>query len=144
MKEGKKVKYLKMVSHGQFAEGLKDALSMLAGQREDVLALGLQNGKSADEFAEEFSNIINPICQDDEIILLGDLIGGSPLTTAMNVVSEKGLHCTIIGGMNLPLALTAVLMKDTMSTNDLVRQILNEATTALRELKIENDEDEDI
>ena len=141
---GKKVKYLIMVSHGQFAEGLKDALSMLAGQREDVLALGLQNGKSADEFAEEFSNIINPICQDDEIILLGDLIGGSPLTTAMNVVSEKGFHCTIIGGMNLPLALTTVLMKDTMSTNDLVVQILNEATTALRELKIENDEDEDI
>ena len=64
------MKYLIMVSHGQFAEGLKDALSMLAGQREDVLALGLQNGKSADEFAEEFSNIINPICQDDEIILL--------------------------------------------------------------------------
>lgn len=138
------MKYLIMVSHGQFAEGLKAALSMLAGQREDVLALGLQNGKSADEFAEEFSNIINPICQDDEIILLGDLIGGSPLTTAMNVVSEKGLHYTIIGGMNLPLALTAVLMKDTMSTNDLVVQILNEATTALRELKIENDEDEDI
>ena len=138
------MKYLIMVSHGQFAEGLKDALSMLAGQREDVLALGLQNGKSADEFAEEFSNIINPICQDDEIILLGDLIGGSPLTTAMNVVSENGLHCTIIGGMNLPLALTTVLMKDTMSTNDLVVQILNEATTALRELKIENDEDEDI
>ena len=46
--------------------------------------------------------------------------------------------------MNLPLALTTVLMKDTMSTNDLVVQILNEATTALRELKIENDEDEDI
>ena len=40
------MKYLIMVSHGQFAEGLKDALSMLAGQREDVLALGLQNGKS--------------------------------------------------------------------------------------------------
>ena len=35
-------------------------------------------------------------------------------------------------------------MKDTMSTNDLVVQILNEATTTLRELKIENDEDEDI
>ena len=74
---GEKVKYLIMVSHGQFAEGLKDALSMLAGQREDVLALGLQNGKSADEFAEEFSNIINPICQDDEIILLGGGMFGS-------------------------------------------------------------------
>ena len=43
-----------MVSHGQFANGLKDALMMLAGQREDVIASGLENGKSADEFAQDF------------------------------------------------------------------------------------------
>ena len=71
------MKYLVLVSHGQFADGLKDALSMLAGERDDVLSAGLKNGKSADEFAEEFSHVIEGIHQDDEIILLGDLIGGS-------------------------------------------------------------------
>ena len=49
------MKYLVLVSHGQFADGLKDALSMLAGERDDVLSAGLKNGKSADEFAQEFS-----------------------------------------------------------------------------------------
>ena len=81
---------------------------------------------------------------DDEIILLGDLIGGSPLTTAMIVVSEKRTPLYNHWRYEFTIALTTVLMKDTMSTNDLVVQILNEATTALRELKIENDEDEDI
>ena len=72
------MKYLVLVSHGQFADGLKDALSMLAGERDDVLSAGLKNGKSADEFAEEFSHVIEGIHQDDEIILLGDLYYHGP------------------------------------------------------------------
>lgn len=140
------MKYVVMVSHGQFANGLKDALFMLAGQREDVLSSGLENGKSADEFAEEFKKTINCIKQNDEIILLGDLIGGSPLTTAMNVIHEKEMsdHCMIIGGMNLPLALTTVLMKDTLDQDALLQQILQEGQTALKQFKIEDDEDDDI
>ena len=135
-----------LASHGQFADGLKDALSMLAGERDDVLSAGLKNGKSADEFAEEFSHVIEGIHQDDEIILLGDLIGGSPLTTAMNVIHEKNMdeHCIIIGGMNLPLALTTVLMKDTLDKETFLQQVLHEGQTALKEFKIENDEDDDI
>ena len=120
------MRYVVMVSHGQFANGLKDALMMLAGQREDVIASGLENGKSADEFAQDFEKTIDFINQDDEIILLGDLIGGSPLTTAMNVIHEKNMdeHCIIIGGMNLPLALTTVLMKDTLDKETFLQQVL--------------------
>ena len=39
------MRYVVMVSHGQFANGLKDALMMLAGQREDVIASGLGKRK---------------------------------------------------------------------------------------------------
>lgn len=140
------MRYVVMVSHGQFANGLKDALMMLAGQREDVIASGLENGKSADEFAQDFEKTIDFINQDDEIILLGDLIGGSPLTTAMNVIHEKNMdeHCIIIGGMNLPLALTTVLMKDTLDKETFLQQVLHEGQIALKEFKIENDEDDDI
>ena len=45
---------------------------MLAGgEREDVISVGLEDGMSADEFAEKFSNAISKITEDDEIILLG-------------------------------------------------------------------------
>ncbi len=140
------MKYEVLVSHGEFAEGLKDALGMLAGQRKDVVACGLKNGKSADEFATEFAQAIDVITEDDEIILLGDLIGGSPLTTALNVINEKGLSdkALIIGGMNLPLALTVVLMKDTFDNDTLLEQVLNEAHGALREFKIEVEDEDDI
>lgn len=141
------MKYVVLVSHGQYANGLKDALSMLAGQREDVISVGLENGKSADEFAVIFNEKISHITCDDEIILLGDLIGGSPLTTAMNVITGKNLmsHTIVFGGMNLPLALTTVLMKDTFDKETLAQQVLQEAQSALKEFKIvSNDEDDDI
>lgn len=141
------MKYVILVSHGKFAEGLANALSMLAGQKEEVIAAGLEDGKTADEFAEVFNQAINHINIEDEIILLGDLIGGSPLTTAMNVIAARELtkQTTVIGGMNLPLALTTVLMKDTFDRETLVDQVLSEAQGALKEFKvISDDEDDDI
>ena len=86
------MKYVVLVSHGTFAPGLHSVLKMLAGgEREDVISVGLEDGMSADEFAEKFSNAISKITEDDEIILLGDIVGGSPLTNAIEQVSNKGL-----------------------------------------------------
>lgn len=139
------MKYVVLVSHGQFAKGLANALSMLAGQRDDVLAVGLEDGKTADEFAVIFEQEIASITENDDIYLLGDLIGGSPLTTAMNVITNKGLmsHTTVIGGMNLPLALTTILMKDAMDKDALVEQVVSEGVSALRELEIATDDEDD-
>ena len=139
------MKYVVLVSHGEFAEGLANALSMLAGQRDDVIAVGLKDGKTADEFAGIFEDAIQNIQSEDEVILLGDLIGGSPLTTAMNVIAEKGLtqQCAVIGGMNLPLALTTVLMKDAFDKEALIEQVLQEAQGALKEFKIVADDEDD-
>lgn len=138
------MKYVILVSHGKFANGLNDALSMLAGNREDILSVGLENGKSVDEFVALFTEKIKDISTDDEVILLGDIIGGSPLTNATNVLVNKGIKTVILGGMNLPLALTTVLMKDTVSLDELVDQVLEQARMAMQEFKIVEESEEDI
>jgi PTS system N-acetylgalactosamine-specific IIA component len=137
------MKYVVLVSHGEFANGLKNALFMLSGKRDDVISTGLLDGLSAEEFAKVFEDAIKPIKDNDEIILLGDIIGGSPLTTALNVVVEKGIKVTVIGGMNLPLALTTVLMKDNLDGDVLVSTVLSEASSALKEFQLVDDDDEE-
>ena len=115
------MKYVVLVSHGTFAPGLHSVLNMLAGGgREDILSTSLQDGMGADEFAENFGKLVEPIKEEDEIILLADIIGGSPLTTALDVLTKKGLlaKTTAFGGMNLPMALTATLMKDALERRD--------------------------
>lgn len=138
------MRYVILVSHGKFANGLNDALSMLAGNREDILSVGLENGKSVDEFVASFIEKVKDISTDDEVILLGDIIGGSPLTNATNVFVNKGIKTVILGGMNLPLALTTVLMKDTVSLDEIADQVLEQARMAMQEFKIVEESEEDI
>ena len=140
------MKYVVLVSHGTFAPGLQSVLSMLAGgEREDVLSIGLIDGMDADEFAQKFRLMIQPFGEDDEVILLGDLIGGSPLTNAVNELSEAGLlkNTIVFGGMNLGMALTAVMMKDDMETDMLKENLLSETKNAIKEFEIEESEEED-
>ncbi len=142
------MKYVLLVSHGEFAPGLRSAVCMLAGEdREDVLATSLKDGMGANEFAENVKELLKVVKEDDEIILFADLIGGSPLSTAANVIAELGLlsRTKMVGGMNLPLVITTVLSKDDDDTSSVLAEALEAATGQLHEFKIEaDDEDEDL
>ena len=84
--------YLILVSHGGLAEGLRTSLEMFAEDAmAEVIALGLKNGSSVDEFAEEFRMAVSHIGPSNRVIVLADIIGGSPLTTALGILEEKGL-----------------------------------------------------
>ena len=129
------MKYVILVSHGTFAPGLHSVLKMLAGaNREDVLSASM-----------EFEETITPVKEEDEIILLADIIGGSPLTNAMDVLSQRNLlkHTIVFGGMNLPMALTAAMMKDDMDTDILRESLVNESRGAITELLLNLEEEAD-
>ena len=140
------MKYIVLVSHGMFAPGLHDALGMLAGEnREDILSTSLKNGMGADEFAENVRKLISVVKEDDEILLFADLLGGSPLTVSDNVIAEEGLldRTTMISGMNLPLVLSAAVMKDDMDIDELKAELIPEGQDAITEFTIQATEDED-
>lgn len=140
------MKYVVLVSHGTFAPGLKSVLAMLAGgERKDVISVGLEDGMSADTFAEKFQEAISGISAEDEIILLGDIIGGSPMTNALEQISKKGLESQTIvfGGMNLAMALTATLMKDDVDTELLKDSLISEAKNAIKEFVLDTADDEE-
>ncbi|EHJ53365.1 PTS sugar transporter subunit IIA [Streptococcus macacae] len=140
------MKYLLLVSHGGFAEGLKTSLAMFAGDKIDqVIAVGLENGKSVDDFALEFREALAPLKEEDRVVVLADIVGGSPLTTACSVLDELGKldSAVVLGGMNLPMALTSVVMKDALEGDDFVGAVLPEAKAALQEFKVASDDSDD-
>lgn len=140
------MKYIVLVSHGMFAPGLHNALGMLAGEnREDILSTSLKSGMGATEFAENVRSMLSVIKEEDEILLFADLVGGSPLTVTANVLAEEGLiqRTTMIGGMNLPLVLTAALTKDDMDTADLKASLIEEGQDAMKEFAVAVEDSED-
>lgn len=140
------MKYLLLVSHGGFAEGLKTSLAMFAEDKIDqVIAVGLKNGKTVDDFAQDFRQAISGLTAEDSVIVLADIVGGSPLTTACSVLDELGKldDAVILGGMNLPMAITSAVMKDMLEGDAFVQAVLPEAQAALQEFKIASDDEED-
>ena len=140
------MKYVFLVSHGELAHGMHTALKMLSGEnREDILSVGLADGMGADVFVENVKKCLSVVGTEDEILLFADLVGGSPLTNAANTIAEMGLldRTVMIGGMNMPLALSAVLMKDTMETKDLVDMLIPEAREELKQFQITAEESDD-
>jgi PTS system N-acetylgalactosamine-specific IIA component len=119
---------------------------MMTGDRPDVLSTSLKADMSADEFAENFKELVKDINAEDQIILLADILSGSPFTNALSVLDEKGLldKTLVIAGMNMPLAITAVLMKDNVDdVKDLKDTLLSEGKSGLTEFVTKSDDDED-
>ncbi len=140
------MKYVIMVSHGTFAPGLLSAVKMMTGPREDVLATSLKEDMSADEFQASFKTLIEPIHSGDVIILLADILSGSPFTKSLEVLSEKGFlkDTIVITGMNMPMAVTAVLQKDNMDDRkELTDMIVNEGKEGVTVFSTEEDKDTD-
>lgn len=140
------MKYVVLVSHGMLAPGLHNALEMLAGEgREDILSASLENGMSSEVYAQNLRKRLEAAGPEDEILLCGDLVGGSPLTTAADVLAGMGLlkQTIMVGGMSLPFVLSAVLMKDAMELRELVDSLIPEAREELKEFQVTDEEAED-
>lgn len=141
------MRYLILVSHGTFAPGLHNALGMMAGSdREDIRSTSLLDGMDVDTFRANFAELLGDITPKDEIILTADIIGGSPLTTALDVLTEKGLlgKTLAIGGMNLPLVLTAAFADADTPLDELEAEITGEAKDQIKRFALGGDEDDDI
>ena len=135
------MRYLILVSHGTFAPGLHNALGMMAGSdREDIRSTSLLDGMDVDTFRANFAELVQDITPEDEIIR------GSPLTTALDVLTEKGLlgKTLAIGGMNLPLVLTAAFADADTPLEELEQELTGEAKDQIKRFDLGGDEDDDI
>ena len=143
------MKYLLLVSHGTMAPGVHSVIRMLLGDRDDVLSYSMDDGVSADAFVAELENVIAPIGADDSVVVLGDIIGGSPLTNTLNTLTQKGLlpKTIALGGMSLPMAISVLMaMDDGADDATLIASAISEAREGARqvELALDDEDEEDL
>lgn len=151
-KEGNgNLKYLILVSHGQFAEGIKSSLQMFAGDSSArCFALCLHDGDSASDFSQKIKQFLQEkkFKDEDEFVVLADIIGGSPLTTFLNLFSEAGYldRSVVLGGMNFSMALTSLVSLDIMSKEKLAETALSEGQKAMKQYEVPQatDDEDDI
>ena len=116
-----------LVSHGELAEGMANALGMLVGRADDVTAIGLMPGESPESIAQaiEAEARNNP---EDHILILADLLGGS----VSNAVTRlSGLpNVRMINGMNLA-AVIGLYFSDPDISDEELNNLLADARKGL-------------
>lgn len=124
-----KKKYF-LISHNEYALGLKKALEMIVGEQANLTAYGLMPGGHPDDIANEIEKQID---DETQVVILGDIAGGSvcnsclPLTTKPNVV--------LVTGTNLPLAMEIVVAQ--ISDKQAIDTIIAACREGMRTLTLE-------
>lgn len=111
-------KNILVLTHGKFGEELIKSAEMIVGTLDNVSALSLMPDMSAEEFKTKTESYLEK--NDNEIICLVDLFGGTPSNTIM-YLSQK-YDVTIISGVNLPMLLE-VYMNLNMNTSEELAEI---------------------
>ncbi len=140
------MRYLLLVSHGTMAPGVHSVIRMLLGDRENLLSYSMEDGVSADQFVAELEKVIDPIEVGDSVVVLGDIVGGSPLTNTLNVLTQKGLLANTVafGGLSLPMAISALMgIEDGVEGDAYVQNVIDEARQGARKVDLVLDEDDE-
>lgn len=96
-------KDLILISHGQMAAGVKESCELIMGPQEHVHAICLLPEEGPEDFEAKFNQEI-AACDDDEILVFADLMGGTPANTISRLImGGKKIH--LIVGMNLAMVI---------------------------------------
>ena len=110
-----------LASHGGFADGIAQSAQMLFGEQKDFAHVILKPSEGPDDIRGKMEKAIASFENQDEVLFLVDLWGGTPFNQA-NGLAEKHDKWAIVAGMNLPMVVQA-LTERMMDANATARQI---------------------
>ncbi|GGL41751.1 PTS sugar transporter subunit IIA [Sporolactobacillus putidus] len=92
-----------IAAHGNFSESLISTARMIFGNIENVEQVTFKPGEGIENLLEKYA-IITESFDDDAVLFLVDLFGGSPYNAASRFVARRN-NMDIVTGVNLPMVI---------------------------------------
>ncbi|AOR22794.1 mannose/fructose/sorbose PTS transporter subunit IIA [Clostridium taeniosporum] len=122
-----------LASHGEFAKGILQSGMMIFGEQENVQAVTLMPSEGPDDFKAKIKDAISSFDNQDEILFLVDLWGGTPFNQANFLFEEHKDKWAIVAGMNLPMLIEAYGARLSMeSAQEIASYILKSAKEGVK------------
>lgn len=112
-----------VVTHGILGKSTIEAVELIAGEQENVRAIGLHHGDGVEELDEKIKTALIELEQGDGILAFVDFYGGTPANRTMQCMGEKKFRC--IAGVNMPMLLEALTDRDDCSVEELECKCIN-------------------
>lgn len=122
-----------LASHGEFAEGILQSGAMIFGEQENVKAVTLMPSEGPDDVKAKMQEAIASFDNQDEVLFLVDLWGGTPFNQASSLFEEHKDKWAIVAGMSLPMVIEAYASRFSMtSAQEIATHVIGTAKEGVR------------
>ena len=134
-----------VVSHGPLAASIVSSAEMIAGKISDerLQTLMLELGADVDSFYKKMNELTESLLEKNEkVIILTDLLGGTPNNTALKIAIEND-RVSVITGYNLMVLIEIFSNIDNEIDNDNLIKSGREFLLNLNTIVVEEEEEEE-
>jgi N-acetylgalactosamine PTS system EIIA component len=117
--------------HGSFATGIQSSVKLIAGDQPNVEYVDFLEGDSIGDLEEKLLKAFYRLQECESVLVLCDLVGGSPFKTAVMLTNGKE-KSTVIGGTNLAMVIETALLKDGLEIDGLRDLAVNTGKQAIK------------
>ncbi|PJG82540.1 mannose/fructose/sorbose PTS transporter subunit IIA [Caviibacterium pharyngocola] len=127
--------HLIVATHGKFSEELVNSAAMVYGEDENTHVVTFLPGEGGEHLVEKYKAIIATLPENEPVLFLVDLFGGSPYNAASRVATERGENTDIVTGVSLPMLLEVLDAKDDASLPELVETAKEVGVAAVKSFR---------
>lgn len=98
-----------ITGHGHFASGMQSALALIQGEAKNLATVDFEQDHSTETLTENLEAAIQQMEDCQGILVLADLVGGSPFKMAVECKYRSDLPMEVLGGANFPMVIQAAL-----------------------------------
>lgn len=123
-----------LVTHGDFAKGIINAMELICGSQQKVEFLSLNMADDVEVFVGRVKEAALNLNDGDGVLILTDLMGGSPANVVCRFLLEED-HIESVTGLNLPMLLEAVNSREFMKLDELIKACCDMGYSGIANLK---------
>ena len=124
-----------ILAHGEFGARLLECAESIAGrQTEGIKNIPVKAEQPIESIKKSIEQAVLDMNTEDGLILLVDMPGGTPMNIAIPIVKDLN-KCSVICGVNVNMALTAITARNNLPFEKLSAKILEDGRKSICEVK---------
>ena len=123
-----------VTGHGHFPTGLLSAIALVAGRPENTAGVDFPEGGSPSDLKEAMIGSVKAL-EGEEILILADLVGGTPFNVAAALREElRDRRIKVMAGVNMAGLVEAVFSRPVYGLDELAAAVLAAGREGIRDL----------
>ncbi len=130
-----------VATHGKSAKEMLNSVEMILGSQEKIETIDFIVGDGIDDLLQKYAGAKKALATE-ELLILTDILGGSPFNAAYLFASENR-EARVVTGVNIPMLIEALSSRDYLPLDELIEAVMATAKNSIvyREYEEENEDE---